>query len=177
MESCLVVVDMQNDFVTGVLGTEEARAIVPKVVDFVASFKGDVLYTQDTHYDKRTLWDKDTSTYVGSYSETQEGKKLPVPHCIEGTNGWQVIPQLNPEHIIKKCSFGSLNIGDILKNYDEIHFIGVCTGICVISNAVIAKAANPEARIIIHKDLCACVTPESHETAIKAMELLQMDII
>ena len=179
MKKLLVVVDMQNDFVTGCLGTQEARAIVLNLVNFVNLFDGDVIYTQDTHYDKKVLYDEDTNSYIESYMDTQEGKRLPVPHCIDGTDGWKIIPELNPKWTLKKVTFGSDSLGKIIKEeaYDEVHFVGVCTGICVISNAVIVKAFNPEARIVIHKDLCACVTPESHVIALKAMQTLQMDVI
>ena len=161
----LVVVDMQNDFVTGVLGTKETQAIVEPMKKFIDSFDGDVLYTQDTHFQE--------------YLSTQEGKKLPVPHCIKNTEGWQIVSQFNPEWVIAKNTFGSMVLANIIQDagYNEIHFVGVCTGICVISNAVIAKAIDPEVQVIIHKDLCACVTPQSHEAALKQMELLQMDIV
>lgn len=166
----LVVVDMQNDFVTGPLGTKEARAIVPGVVDFVKNFNGQRIFTMDTH----------TSDYLS----TQEGRNLPVEHCIKDTDGWELIPELRAvvtedDIILHKNSFGSLKLAKLVSEgqYANIFFVGVCTGICVISNAVIAKAADTEAAIHIVKDLCACVTPESHETAINAMRLLQMDIV
>lgn len=162
----LVVVDMQNDFVTGVLGTREAKAMVEPLVKFVKSFDGDVVYTQDTHYD--------------DYLETQEGQRLPVPHCIKDTKGWEIIPELDPHWILHKQGFGALKLAVIASDdvpYEEIHFVGVCTGICVIANAVIAKSFAPESRIVIHKDLCACITPESHRNALAAMKTLQMDIV
>ena len=179
MKKLLVVVDMQNDFITGALGTKEAQAIVPGVVEFVKGFDGFVVATQDTHN--------------SDYLDTQEGKRLPVPHCIDGTEGEEIIPELKNLVVdsekwdsrlsqpFRKDTFGSLSLKEWLSMHcqdcEEIHFVGVCTGICVIANAVIAKTALPEARIIIHKDLCACVTQESHERALKSMETLQMDIV
>jgi len=166
MKKVLVVVDMQNDFVTGVLGTPEARSLVDSMVQFVDGFDGEVIFTQDTHFE--------------NYLETQEGKRLPVEHCIIDTDGWQIIPELKSlaEIKFKKATFGSIMLGEDLykRNPDEIHFVGVCTGICVIANAIMAKSFCPEARIVIHKDLCADVTPEAHELALKSLDALQMDI-
>ena len=182
MKKLLVVVDMQNDFITGPLGTKEACDIVPKVANFIEDFDGKVVYTKDTH-------GKD-------YLKTQEGERLPVEHCIEGTSGNDVVSKLVAKQfwrknedredeeikVFNKNTFGSIELGEFLKDMSanglkEVHFVGVCTGICVISNAVIAKTFCPEVRIVIHKDLCACVTPESHERALKSMETLQMDIV
>lgn len=174
MRKLLVVVDMQHDFIDGALGTEEAKKIVPGVKEFIDNFDGEIIYTVDTHKE--------------NYLDTQEGKRLPVKHCIKDTEGWKLeesIDRKEEEHFIK-YTFGSdqlfYKIAQTVEDptadlYDEIHFVGLCTGICVIANAILAKTADPEARIVIHKDLCACVTPESHETALKAMELLQMDIV
>ena len=165
-----VVVDMQEDFVNGSLGTREAQKIVPDIVEFIKSFPGKKVYTKDTHTE--------------AYLSTQEGRNLPVKHTIRGTEGWELVPELRQlvtaqDLIVEKGGFGSLTIAEIVgkTHYENIYFIGVCTGICVISNAVIAKAADPESVIHIVKHLCACVSPESHETAISAMRLLQMDII
>ena len=167
MKKCLVVVDMQNDFVTGALGSGQAQLLLKPMKSFIDSFDGTVVYTQDTHHE--------------DYMETQEGKRLPVVHCVENRPGWDIVPELGGnvnKQIFKKPTFGSLVLGGFLKDnaFDEVHFVGVCTGICVISNAVIAKANLPQARIVIHADLCACVSDESHETALAAMSLLQMDI-
>ncbi len=169
-EDLLIVVDMQEDFVNGSLGTKEAQKIVPDVAALIQSFKGQKIYTKDTHTE--------------NYLSTQEGRNLPVLHTVKGTAGWQLVDAVQKlvtenDRILEKGSFGSLALADILqkKHYENIYFVGVCTGICVISNAVIAKAADPEAQIHIVKDLCACVSPQSHETAIEAMRLLQMDII
>lgn len=166
----LIVVDMQEDFVNGSLGTREAQKIVPDVVKFIQSFPGRKVYTKDTHTE--------------AYLSTQEGKNLPVKHTIRGTAGWELVSGVrelvtDQDIIVEKGGFGSLTIADIVRktHYENIYLIGVCTGICVISNAVIAKAADTESVIHIVKNLCACVSPECHETAVSAMRLLQMDII
>ena len=131
MKKLLVVVDMQNDFVTGCLGTPEARAIVPALTEYVKNFDGEVIFTKDTH--------------EKNYLETQEGKYLPVTHCIRGTAGWGIITELKPyvgNDFYCKKTFGSVELANKIKsgNYDEVQFCGVCTGICVISNALMAKA-------------------------------------
>jgi len=169
----LVVVDMQNDFVTGVLGTKEAQAIVEPMAEYIKNFDGDVIFTQDTH--------------GSDYLDTQEGKKLPVVHCIEGTEGWRTIPELSGNYRrFTKQTFGSVEmcrrIADptsavSFMKYDEVQFCGVCTGICVISNVLMLKAFCPELPIKVIERLCACVTPESHKTAIEAMRTCQVDII
>lgn len=169
MKKLLIVVDMQKDFVTGVLGTKEAQAIVPDMADYIRSFDGKVIFTRDTH----------DEGYLG----TQEGKKLPVVHCIKGTDGWEIIPELSPlakdKDIYDKPTFGSLALTDYLRNeeYSEIELCGVCTGICVISNAMLAKAAQPDTPVKVLSKLCACVTPESHSIALEAMKTCQIDII
>lgn len=176
----LIVVDMQNDFISGCLGTKEAQAIVSPMADFIKKWIEDggiVIFTQDTH--------------DASYLNTQEGKRLPVGHCFAGTTGWKVVDTLekyqnmDSVHTITKATFGSLDLAECIKEITEdagcdeveVYFCGVCTGICVISNAVATKIVMPEARIAIISDLCACVTPESHQTALDAMRTLQMDII
>lgn len=167
MKKLLVIVDMQNDFVTGVLGTKEARAIVEPMAEYIKNFDGDVVYTQDTH--------------GSDYLDTQEGKNLPVVHCIENTPGWRIVPEVdNPKcTVFQKNTFGSLGLcrfSSFMK-YDEIQFCGVCTGICVISNVLMLKAFCPETTIKVIERLCACVTPESHKTAIEAMRTCQVEII
>ncbi len=166
----LVVVDMQNDFVNGPLGTGQAQRIVAGLAAFIQGFKGQKVYTKDTH--------------SSSYLSTQEGKNLPIEHTVRGTEGWQLVPEIGAlvteqDIILEKPGFGSLALADLIAahHYDNIYFAGVCTGICVISNAVIAKAADTESAIHILKNLCACVSAESHETAVSAMRLLQMQII
>ncbi len=170
----LVVVDMQNDFVTGVLGTKEAQAIVEPMAEYIKNFDGDVVYTQDTHY--------------ADYMQSLEGKKLPVPHCIENTSGWLIVPEVDNYkcRVFQKNTFGSLELCRRIAdpdsrfcwlNYDEVQFCGVCTGICVISNVLMLKAFCPELPIKVIERLCACVTPETHKTAIEAMRTCQVDII
>lgn len=164
MQDILVVVDMQNDFIDGTLGTKEAVAIVPKVEEKIRNFKGTVLFTRDT----------------------QEGKKLPVPHCIRNTEGWQIrgeLDKLRKTEPIDKDTFGSTDLADelVAMNIDDeigsITFIGLCTDICVISNALLVKAALPEVPIIVDAACCAGVTLESHENALKAMKMCQIDIV
>ncbi len=173
----LVVVDMQNDFVDGVLGTKEAQLIVPNVVQKIKTFDGDVLATQDTHYE--------------NYMDTQEGHNLPVIHCVKGTNGHAINDEVYSalksrqadSDTYMKETFGSTDLARELAKrneetgIDEITFIGVCTGICVISNAIMVKAFLPEVPIKVDAACCACVTPESHRTALDAMKLCQIEII
>ena len=171
MKKLLIVVDMQNDFVSGVLGTKEAVAIVPSVASLVKDFDGDIFFTRDTHHD--------------NYLDTAEGRKLPVVHCIEGSEGWEIIPELIPlveeknARVFDKPTFGSIELVNVLKNssYSEIYLCGVCTGICVISNAMLAKAAVYETPVKVVEQCCACVTPDSHKTAIEAMKTCQIDIV
>lgn len=164
----LIVVDMQVDFITGSLGSSLATAIVPNVVKKVKSFDGKVIFTRDTHF--------------ANYLQTQEGTKLPVPHCIKDTDGWQVCDELMPyaDTVIDKITFGSVDIPQILKDYDEqidaIELCGLCTDICVISNAMILKAAFPEVPITVDASCCAGVTIESHNTALNAMRAVQIEI-
>lgn len=163
----LVVVDMQNDFINGSLGTKEAEAIVPKVREKIAEAiaNGDkIVFTQDTHFD--------------DYLETQEGKNLPVKHCIKDTKGWEIeetIDNIEYPHI-QKLTFGSRNLpGHIFT--DEVELVGLCTGICVLSNAILLKAFNTELKVTVDASCCACVTPESHKTALEAMKLCQVNVI
>ena len=172
MKQILIIVDMQNDFIDGALGTKEAVAIVPKVEDKIRNFDGEVFFTRDTH----ETW----------YLETQEGKNLPVPHCIRGTEGWQIrkeLDALRKTEPIDKETFGSTDLAaDLLALHEDeeigsITLVGLCTDICVISNALLAKAALPEVPITVDASCCAGVTPESHENALKAMEMCQIDIV
>lgn len=167
----LIVVDMQNDFIDAALGTKEAVAIVPAVSKKIAEYREEgnqVIFTRDTHQK--------------NYMETQEGKNLPVMHCIEGTDGWQISDKLETgdSKIFNKPSFGSMELAEYvagLQNLEEIELIGLCTGICVISNAFIIKAKLPEVKITVDSSCCACVTPESHQTALNAMKLCQINVI
>lgn len=171
MQDILIVVDMQNDFIDGALGTAEAVAIVPKVVEKVRSFKGTVIFTRDTHGEH--------------YMQTQEGRNLPVPHCIKGSHGWEVCPALEPLRTgltIDKPTFGSAELGRLLLELDtkepvgSITLVGLCTDICVISNAMIAKAFLPEVPVTVDAACCAGVTPESHRNALSAMKMCQVRI-
>ena len=171
MNKLLVIVDMQNDFVTGALANPAAEKIIPGIAKFAKSFDGNIVFTMDTHTKK--------------YMETQEGKKLPVPHCIKNTKGWKIVDELKDIRSTKnfyKPTFGSMMLSRYIRDYysnkdSEIYFVGTCTGICVISNAMLAKATAPEAKVCVIDNLCACLTPESHKTAIEAMKLCQIDIM
>ena len=165
----LIVVDMQNDFIDGALGTEEAVKIVPYVKNLIESFDGKVLFTRDTHFD--------------NYMTTAEGKNLPVPHCIKDTAGWQIHPQLEAlrkTDAIDKLTFGSKDLISILEkeeNIESITLVGLCTDICVISNALLIKAFFPEIPISVDSKACAGVTPESHQNALNAMKMCQIEIL
>lgn len=165
----LIVVDMQNDFVDGSLGTKEAVAIVPAVADKIQNFEGEVIFTRDTHQ--------------ADYLDTQEGKKLPVKHCIEGTQGWELVPaigKLCKTEPINKPSFGSVVLGQYLsekKDADSVTLVGLCTDICVISNALLLKAYLPEVPIKVDASCCAGVTPQSHINALEAMKMCQIEIL
>lgn len=170
MKRLLVVVDMQNDFVTGSLGTKEAQAIVENVVKKVKAAKEagtDIIFTRDTH--------------GADYLQTQEGKKLPAEHCIKGTKGWEIIDELTSYavHVIDKPTFGSTELAHLaVENaYDEIELIGLCTDICVVSNALILKAFLPEAKVKADASCCAGVTPESHEAALQTMSMCQVEVL
>jgi len=169
----LIVVDMQNDFIDGALGTEEAVKIVPKVVEKIKTFEGKVLYTRDAHTE--------------DYLSTQEGQNLPVEHCIKGSFGWQIrdeIDALRKGEAIDKPTFGSVDLGEELQRLhnsgdpiESITLIGLCTDICVISNAMLAKAFLPEVPIIVDASCCAGVTVESHKQALGAMKACQIAIV
>lgn len=183
MKKILIVVDMQNDFIDkNVLGNDDCVAVVPNVIEKInsAEYKDAFIFaTRDTHHD--------------NYLETQEGKNLPVVHCVEGTKGWEIEENIKNallKHgvtIINKPTFGSMELAEqvkqaverFMKKEDcvEIELCGVCTGICVISNALLLKAALPEIKISVDSKCCACVTPESHVNALNAMKLCQINII
>ena len=172
MRKILVVVDMQNDFIDGALGTKEAVAILPAVIKKIRSYdRENVFATRDTH--------------PMNYLETQEGRNLPVPHCIKGTNGWEIRPEimelLDPDNIIDKPSFGSIELAETLKKMAEkeelqIEVIGLCTDICVVSNALMLKAWMPEVHISTDRSCCAGVTPEQHNAALSTMASCQIEI-
>lgn len=168
MKKILIVVDMQNDFIDGALGTAEAVSIVPYVKEVIENFDGKVFFTRDTHFD--------------NYMQTEEGKNLPVPHCIKGTHGWQIraeLDALRKTEPIDKITFGSTKLMDVLRSEGEIEsitFVGLCTDICVISNAILAKANFPEVPLTVDAKGCAGVTPESHARALEAMKICQIKI-
>ena len=171
MQKILLVIDMQNDFIDGALGTAEAVAIVDKVAEKIRSFPGRVIFTRDTHEE--------------NYMETQEGRNLPVPHCIRGSQGWQIrekLEKLRTEPAVDKPTFGSQALGELLLKLDKeeqiesITLVGLCTDICVISNALLAKAFLPEVPVSVDAACCAGVTPESHKTALSAMKMCQIRV-
>jgi len=163
----LIVVDMQADFISGSLGSAHAAAIVPNVVDKVKGFDGKVIFTRDTH--------------DGNYFQTQEGRKLPVMHCVKDTAGWQICDELKSfaDCVMDKITFGSIDLPKFLREFgepiEEIALCGLCTDICVISNAMILKAAFPEVRITVDGSCCAGVTMESHRRALDAMRAVQIE--
>lgn len=171
MKNVLVVVDMQKDFIDGALGTKEAVAIVDNVAEFIKSFDGEVIFTRDTHGE--------------DYLETQEGRNLPVLHCIKGTDGWQLDKKLqvlrtDSMKIFDKPTFGSVALAEYLKTDREIEsitLIGLCTDICVISNALLIKANRPDVEIRVIEKCCAGVTPQSHANALEAMKMCQVKIV
>lgn len=169
MKKLLIVIDMQNDFVTGSLGTKEAEAIVDSVVSKVQTYKAsgeEIVFTRDTH--------------TAGYLDTQEGIRLPVKHCIEGTKGWEIIDELKPyvTKVFDKPTFGSLELVQYVSGdqYSEIELIGLCTDICVVSNALLLKAKLLETPVTVDALCCAGVTPESHEAALKTMEMCQVEV-
>ena len=167
----LVVIDMQNDFIDGALGTKEAEKIVDGVQKEIALFKknGDeVVFTRDTH--------------EKNYLSSAEGKNLPVEHCIKGTAGWEISEKLDTAEslIFDKPTFGSTELAAYLSRkdeIDEIEIVGLCTDICVISNALMIKAYLPETPVMVKGSLCAGVTPESHQRALESMKMCQVQII
>ena len=160
----LIVVDMQNDFITGALGSKLAEAIVPNVVEKVKNFDGKIIFTRDTHF--------------ADYMNTQEGKNLPVEHCIKDTDGWQICDELKPyvNEVVDKVTFGSVELPKLITDADEIELCGLCTDICVISNAMILKATFPEVKISVDSNCCAGVSVESHEIALNAMKSVQIEV-
>lgn len=176
----LIVIDVQNDFVYGSLGSDEAIAVVPNIVKKVNEYKNNydlIIFTQDTHYD--------------DYLDTQEGKKLPVEHCIRGTNGWEIIDEINYKKcekfnnfaVYRKSTFGFDDWGweERFNNTDDslldIEIIGLCTDICVITNALLIKTYYPEAKITVDASCCAGSTPERHKAALDVMKSCQINVI
>ena len=174
MKKILVVVDMQNDFIDGALGTAEAVAIVDNAAEKIKNFSGDIFVTYDTHFD--------------NYMETQEGKKLPVPHCIKGTNGWELNSKISDAlkgksyTPVEKLTFGSVDLPNLVKekignDCAEITLIGLCTDICVVSNALLLKANLLSAEIYVDAACCAGVTTDTHNAALDTMRCCQINII
>lgn len=173
-KNVLIVVDVQNDFVDGALGTKEAQAMLPQLLTKVRAFDGEVIYTKDTHPE--------------NYLETQEGKNLPVPHCIKGTKGWELVPELRKLQaergslVVEKPTFGSAQLAHVLHDRYEkgelasVELVGLCTDICVISNALVLKAAMPELPITVDPACCAGVTPEKHAAALAVMQSCQIGL-
>ena len=172
MRRLLIVIDMQNDFIDGALGTPEALAIVEKVKDKIRSYPPqDVIATMDTHGE--------------DYMASQEGQNLPMPHCIRGSAGWQLRPEirelLQDAAIYEKPTFGSVRLAEDLKTLSEIkelelELVGLCTDICVVSNALLLKAVMPEVKISVDASCCAGVTPESHRAALATMRACQINV-
>lgn len=168
MKKVLVVVDMQVDFVNGSLGTKEAQEMLPALVKKVqreAEAGSRLIFTKDTH--------------ETDYLNTQEGKKLPIEHCIRGTKGWEIVPELKDfvDEVLEKPTFGSINLPSMVKDADMIEVVGLCTDICVISNVLLLKAYYPEKKIQVDASCCAGVTPQSHDNALEAMKMCQIDIV
>ena len=167
MKNVLIVIDMQNDFIDGALGTKEAQAIVPNVKKKIEEYKArgdEVIFTRDTHFE--------------NYLETNEGKHLPVEHCIKNTHGWQISDNLGNCvgcDVIDKTTFGYNKWNRYY--YESIELVGLCTDICVVSNALILKATFPEIDITVDASCCAGVTPESHQAALTTMKMCQINII
>ena len=166
MKKTLIIVDMQNDFIDMALGTPEAVAIVPAVKAKIEAYQAagnEILYTRDTHQE--------------NYLQTPEGIKLPVPHCIQGTKGWEIADGLYVDgcKIIDKPNFGWPHWSQ--EQLEEVELIGLCTDICVVSNALIIKATFPDARVCVDARCCAGVTPATHEAALATMKMCQIDVI
>lgn len=167
----LIVIDMQNDFVTGSLGSEEAQSIVPNVVEKINTFEGQVYFTRDTHRE--------------DYLDTLEGKNLPVPHCILGTKGHEIIDaisEVDEKYVINKDTFGSVGLYELIKStcdaeISSITLVGLCTDICVISNAMLLKAATVNTPIKVDSSCCAGVTVGTHLNALEAMKMCQIEVV
>lgn len=167
----LIVVDMQKDFIDGALGTKEAAAIVDNVVKRIQEYEGEVVFTKDTHFE--------------NYLETSEGRHLPVTHCIKGTAGWEFDEKIenvksDDMKVFEKITFGSTKLGEYLKtikDLEEVELVGLCTDICVISNALLIKAFLPEIKVVVRENCTAGVTVKSHCNAIAAMKMCQIEIL
>lgn len=175
MKKLLVVVDMQNDFIDGSLGSPEALAIVPNVVKKMDGWDGDIIMTRDTH--------------LNNYLETREGRYLPIKHCIKGTEGHEIYPDVLDAAlrvgeatnlcVINKETFGSTVLPELIKSegYESVELVGLCTDICVVSNAMLIKARFPELDITVDSSCCAGVTPDSHIAALTTMKMCQIKVL
>lgn len=170
MRKILIVVDMQRDFVDGSLGSPEAQAIVPNVVNKISNYKyEDIYFTRDTHQP--------------DYMNTLEGRYLPVSHCIKNTEGWKIIPELKPLslecNVINKETFGFEGWANMYFGPEEVEFelCGLCTDICVVSNALALRMFYPDAKITVDASCCAGVTPEKHAAALEVMKSCQIEVI
>ena len=187
-----ILVDAQVDFITGALANKFAQAKVPNIVNKIKNWDGVIIATHDTHFNKVQVTSGWPPMEGKPYEETLEGQKLPVPHCIKLTDGWEIEKTILDElqkknqddkynfHSVDKYTFGMLDLPEYIKKlgieFDEIEIWGFCTDICVISNALILRAAFPNMKITVVKDCCAGVTPELHEAALKVMQSCQIDI-
>ena len=170
--SYLIVVDMQEDFVYGPLGSKEAKAIVPAIIDKVKNFDGEVIFTRDSHKE--------------NYLDTQEGRFLPVEHCISYSDGWEIIEPLDEIrrkgnwNTYSKNTFGCVNLAidlrmeDVKQKIEAIEIVGVCTDVCVVSNALLLKAYMPEVPVTVDSGCCAGITPQKHEAALETMRSCQI---
>lgn len=171
MKKALIVIDMQNDFVTGSLANKAAEKIVEPIVKKIKEYDGTVILTRDTH----------TSNYL----KTAEGKSLPVEHCIQGSSGWEIVDKIAGEaakkkdnRIINKPTFGlPYSFAWNLEEYSSVEIVGTCTDICVVSNALILKALYPDLQIKVLSDMCAGLTKEKHEAALEVMRSCQIEVI
>ncbi|MBQ4362070.1 MAG: cysteine hydrolase [Lachnospiraceae bacterium] len=171
MRKILIVIDMQKDFIDGSLGSAEAVSIVENVKNKIEGYDpADVIFTRDTHH--------------SDYLQTQEGINLPVKHCIEGTEGWQIRPELAAAApgalVFDKPTFGSMELAEHIRNLPgdiEVELVGLCTDICVVSNAMLLKAARPEMKISVDASCCAGVTPERHAAALTTMAACQIKVV
>ena len=172
MKKIVVVVDMQNDFIDGSLGTAEAQEMLPRLKEKLKQVtdngSAELIFTMDTHGE--------------NYLQTQEGKNLPVEHCLKGSHGWEITPELQEfvkqsKAVVEKPTFGSLELPKLLGEAEEVELVGLCTDICVISNAMVIKAAYPEVQVSVDASCCAGVTPESHKNALAAMKMCQIKVL
>lgn len=168
MKKALIVIDMQKDFVDGTLANPDAQAIVRPIANYVLAYDGAVIATRDTHTE--------------NYLDTAEGKKLPVAHCIQGTEGWEIVPEIaealraKNALILDKPTFGYLGWG-VIGEFEEVELVGTCTDICVVSNALILKAMFPDLVVTVNAALCAGTTKENHDAALAVMRCCQVEVL